>query len=96
MAKSKARKLRDKLVREGNLNPSDKRSPFVHADMRTRTTKTKKEQLYQFKHKNHQSQDGLDGSFYFTLSPSTLTRKWFFFKKGTLKLPTLSMLIIYS
>ncbi|MEH7355420.1 hypothetical protein V7150_17875 [Neobacillus drentensis] len=65
MAKSKAKKLREKLVREGNLNPEAKRSEFVFTDMRTRMTKTKKDHLYQFKHKNHQSQDGSDGSFYF-------------------------------
>jgi len=65
MAKSKAKKLRDKLAREGKLNPEAKRSPFVFTDMRTRTTKTKKDHLYLFKHKNHQSHDGNDGSFYF-------------------------------
>jgi hypothetical protein len=64
MAKSKAKKLREKLAREGKVNPEIKRSPFVFADMRTRTTKTKREQIYQFKHKNHQSQDGSDGSFH--------------------------------
>ncbi|MGG3564174.1 hypothetical protein ABES03_21530 [Neobacillus rhizosphaerae] len=65
MAKSKAKKLREKLSREGKMNPEAKRSPFVFTDMRTRATKTKKDHLYQFKHKNHQSQDGNDGSFYF-------------------------------
>jgi len=65
MAKSKAKKLRDKLVREGNMNPEAKRSEFVFTDMCTRRTKTKKDHLYQFKHKNHQSKDGSDGSFYF-------------------------------
>ncbi|WP_082693019.1 hypothetical protein [Bacillus sp. FJAT-29814] len=67
MAKSKAKKLREKLAREGKLNPEVKRSPFVFSDMRTRLTKTKKDYLYQFKQKNHQSQDGNDGSFYFVL-----------------------------
>ena len=65
MAKSKAKKLREKLAREGNMNPEAKRSPFVFTDMRTRATKTKKDHLYQFKHKNHQTRDGNDGSFYF-------------------------------
>lgn len=65
MAKSKAKKLREKLTREGRLNPEVKRSEFVFVDMRSRTTKTKKDHLYQFKHKNHQSQDGNDGSFCF-------------------------------
>ncbi|MEH7502834.1 hypothetical protein V7152_12610 [Neobacillus drentensis] len=64
MAKSKAKKLREKLTREGRMNPEEKRSPFVFTDMRTRRTKTKKDHLYQFKHKNHQSQAGNDGSFY--------------------------------
>lgn len=63
LAKSKAKKLREKLTREGKMNPEAKRSPFVFTDMRTRATKTKKDHLYQFKHKNHQSQDGHDGSF---------------------------------
>lgn len=64
MAKSKAKKLREKLAREGRLNPELKRSQFAFADMRPRVTKTKKDHIYQFKHKNHQSQDGSDGSFY--------------------------------
>jgi hypothetical protein len=67
MAKSKAKKLREKLVREGKMNPECKRSPFVFSDMRTRMTKTKKDHLYQFKYKNHQTCDGNDGSFYFTV-----------------------------
>jgi hypothetical protein len=65
MAKSKAKKLREKLAREGKMNPEIKRSTFTLTDMRTRMTKTKKQHLYQFKHKNHQSYDGNDGSFYF-------------------------------
>jgi hypothetical protein len=65
MARSKAKKLREKLAREGKMNPEAKRSPFVLTDMRTRMTKTKKDHMYQFKHKNHQSQEGYDGSFYF-------------------------------
>lgn len=64
VAKSKAKKVREKLTREGRMNPEEKRSPFVFADMRPRTTKTKKDHLYQFKYKNHQSQTGNDGSFY--------------------------------
>lgn len=66
MAKSKAKKLREKLTREGRMNPEVKRSPFVYADMRSRKTKRKKDHLYQFKNKNHQSQTGNDGSFYFS------------------------------
>ncbi|PGY15168.1 hypothetical protein [Bacillus sp. AFS031507] len=68
MAKSKAKKLREKLTREGRMNPVEKRSPFVFNDMRSRITKTKKDHLYQFKHKNHQSEAGNDGSFYFAAS----------------------------
>jgi len=67
VAKSKAKKLREKLTREGRMNPEAKRSPFVFTDMRTRATKTKKDHLYQFKQKNHQFQEGNDGSFYFIL-----------------------------
>ncbi|MCH6265984.1 hypothetical protein [Neobacillus citreus] len=65
MAKSKAKKLREKLARDGKMNPEARRSPFVFSDMRNRVTKSKKDHLYQFKHKNHQTQDGNDGSFYF-------------------------------
>ena len=51
MAKSKAKKIREKLIREGKLNPENARSSFVFMDMRTRTTKTKKDKLNQVKHK---------------------------------------------
>ena len=72
MAKSSAKKLREKLTREGRINPAEKRSPFVFTDMRSRITKTKKDHLYQFKHKNHQSEAGNDGSFYFAASANRL------------------------
>ncbi|WP_246021884.1 hypothetical protein [Paenibacillus zeisoli] len=65
MAKSNAKKLRDKLARDGKRNPEAGRSPFVYADMRTRTTKTKHEKIYLIKHKNQVSGSGDDGSFYF-------------------------------
>lgn len=42
MAKSKAKKMRDKMTREGKRNPELNRSLFVFADMETRKTKTKK------------------------------------------------------
>jgi len=45
MAKSKAKKMRDKMTREGKRNPELNRSLFVFADMETRKTKTKKEKL---------------------------------------------------
>lgn len=65
MAKSKARKYREKLAREGNRNPEHNRSPFAAIDMYTRKTKTKKDYLYRYKHKNQSFTDGNDGSFYF-------------------------------
>lgn len=65
MAKSRAKKNREKLVREGRRNPEESRSPFVFADMRTRRTKTKKDYVYRDKNKNHTSQEGYDGSFHF-------------------------------
>ncbi|KAF0824593.1 hypothetical protein KIS1582_1657 [Cytobacillus firmus] len=41
------------------------RNPFVFSDMRTRKTKTKKEQLYRNKYKNrHSDENRNDGSFY--------------------------------
>ncbi|PGL72525.1 hypothetical protein [Bacillus sp. AFS055030] len=51
MSKSKARKLRDKLVREGKRNPELSRSSFAMLDLNTRKTKTKQEKLNQVKHK---------------------------------------------
>ncbi|MDZ5474194.1 hypothetical protein SM124_21090 [Bacillus sp. 31A1R] len=65
MAKSKAKKYREKLSREGNRNPEANRSPFALLDLQTKKTKTKKDCLYQKKHKNHYSREGIDGSFYF-------------------------------
>ncbi|WP_254179251.1 hypothetical protein [Cytobacillus oceanisediminis] len=65
MAKSAAKKLREKAVREGKRNPECNRSPFANADMRTRKTKTKKEQLYRSKYKNRYSDENRrDGSFF--------------------------------
>lgn len=68
MAKTKAKKVREKRVREGRRNPEESRSPFILADMRTRKTKTKKDYLYKGKYKNQSSQAGNDGSFYFGLA----------------------------
>nr|WP_246879857.1 hypothetical protein [Bacillus suaedae] len=65
MAHSKAKKLRQKLEREGRRNPEHNRSPFAFSDLRTRKTKSKKDVLYRFKHKNHFSTNGKDDSFYF-------------------------------
>lgn len=65
MAKSSAKKVSEKAVREGKRNPECSRSPFVFSDMRTRKTKTKKEQLYRNKYKNrHSDENRNDGSFY--------------------------------
>jgi hypothetical protein len=80
MAKSKAQKQRSKLVREGRMNPEEKRSPFVFTDMRTRTTKTKKDHIYQYKQKNHQSQDGYDGSFVFSYFKYRLIGQFNFYR----------------
>lgn len=65
LAKSNARKLREKLVREGRRNPEANRSPYAFTDMKTRRTKTKKDYMFRNKYKNHSSQQGNDGSFYF-------------------------------
>lgn len=68
MAKSAAKKMREKAVREGKRNPECNRSPFVFTDMRSRITKTKKDYLYRSKHKNLNSEEGRrDGSFYFAI-----------------------------
>ncbi|WP_137744410.1 hypothetical protein [Robertmurraya siralis] len=67
MTKSKARKYRDKIAREGQRNPEWNRNPFAFADMRTRKTKTKKDHLYKTKHKNQSFIDKNDGSFYYSL-----------------------------
>lgn len=67
MAKSKALKKREKLVREGRLNPEINRSPYASLDLRTRRTKTKKDYLYRVKHKNRYPKQWEDGSFIFHL-----------------------------
>ncbi|WNB90895.1 hypothetical protein [Bacillus sp. NEB1478] len=71
MAKTQARKLRDKLVREGKRNPESNRSSFATADiykmMASKKTKTKKDKLNQVKHKGRLSgavnSDGGNGSY---------------------------------
>ncbi|WP_207579158.1 hypothetical protein [Listeria marthii] len=57
MATSKAKKQRQKLVREGHLNPEIKRSPFALIDLSSKQTKTKKGYLYSKKKQNHQRDD---------------------------------------
>ncbi|MFS1512262.1 hypothetical protein VQL36_07505 [Chengkuizengella sp. SCS-71B] len=63
MAKSKAKKFRERLEREGRRNPAENRSPFALIDMHTRKTKTKKDYLYRNKHKNQHIQKENVGSF---------------------------------
>jgi hypothetical protein len=53
MSRSKAQKTRQKLLREGRLNPEINRSPFAKLDLQTRKTKTKKDYLYRTKHKKN-------------------------------------------
>lgn len=65
MAKSQAKKMRQKLEREGKRNPELSRSPFAFTDLRTRKTKSKQEQLTRSKYKNRISYYGDDGSFLF-------------------------------
>ncbi|WP_042148817.1 hypothetical protein [Paucisalibacillus sp. EB02] len=65
MSKSKAQKKREKLVREGRLNPEINRSPYAKLDLSTRKTKTKKDYLYRMKHKNRYPKHEEIGSFYF-------------------------------
>ncbi|WNC16051.1 hypothetical protein [Brevibacillus brevis] len=64
MAKSNARKHREKLEREGKRNPDQNRSLFAFADMRTRRTKTKAEKWKQQKHKRPLSYSSEDGLFF--------------------------------
>ncbi|WP_407271968.1 hypothetical protein [Radiobacillus sp. PE A8.2] len=66
MAKSKAKKYRERMEREGNYNPELNRGLYTFADMRTRKTKTLKDKMYRVKHKERSSNQnhGYDeGSF---------------------------------
>ena len=65
MSKSQAQKKREKLVREGRLNPEINRSPYTRLDLSTRKTKTKKDHLYRMKHKNRHPKHEENGSFYY-------------------------------
>lgn len=67
MSKSKAKKRREKLVREGKRNPSENRGVYALTDMRTRKTKTKKELLSQFKHKGRLSNENFEDNRPFIL-----------------------------
>ncbi|MGE8206429.1 uracil phosphoribosyltransferase [Heyndrickxia sp. NPDC080065] len=55
MAKSSAKKMREKLVREGRRNPEENRGIYALSDLRTRKTKTKEEVLRKQKHKGRLS-----------------------------------------
>ncbi|PWA05731.1 hypothetical protein DCC39_17895 [Pueribacillus theae] len=50
MAKSKAKKMREKMVREGYRNPSKNRGVYALVDLRTRKSKSKHEKQYQDKY----------------------------------------------
>ncbi|WP_137789436.1 hypothetical protein [Bacillus sp. E(2018)] len=62
MAKSKAKKMREKRVREGKRNPILERSAFAHPEMynlmTSKATKSKKEKLDHIKHKKRLSSIG--------------------------------------
>ncbi|MNZ60917.1 hypothetical protein D3C78_789950 [compost metagenome] len=70
MAQSRAKKMRQKLMREGRRNPEEGRSPFAFADLRSRKTKSKTELINSSKNKfkNHDSYNGDDGSFLFVIN----------------------------
>ncbi len=60
MAKSKAKKLSNKQVREGRRNPEIGRGTYALANLTTKMTKTKKEKLNQLYKKERQSRYGGD------------------------------------
>ncbi|KMY50325.1 hypothetical protein [Peribacillus loiseleuriae] len=67
MAKSKAMKLREKQLREGNRDVSKSRGTWCDIKPISRMTKTKQATLekYEKKHKRNQSQDRYEnGSFF--------------------------------
>ncbi len=67
MTKSKAKKQREKLLREGKRDPVLNRGTYALADMNTRVTKTKHEKVNQVKHKKRlsdQDDHGTDGRFF--------------------------------
>lgn len=70
MAKSKARKLRDRMVREGYRDPSSGRGTYALQDLTTRKTKTKKETLqkiYKKQRHSHVLYNENDRCFLFSL-----------------------------
>ncbi|MBY6038097.1 hypothetical protein KUV80_15585 [Fictibacillus nanhaiensis] len=75
MAKSRAKKVREKLVREGWRNPEENRSSYAVAEvykcMATKTTKTKKDKIYSRKKERLSSTD-YSGDKRFFYIPYTL------------------------
>lgn len=69
MAKSNAKKFREKMEREGRRNPESSRSIFASVEcykqMTSKISKTKKDKLYRNKFKNRIEHSNYDGSFYF-------------------------------
>ncbi|WP_141430537.1 hypothetical protein [Bacillus sp. 03113] len=70
MGKSKAKKQREKQIREGLLDVTIRRGDWGNINPISRQTKTKKASIlsYEKKHKKNHSQGYVeDGSFYFLL-----------------------------
>ncbi len=57
MSKSKAKKHREKRVREGKRNPALNRGVYAMADLATRKTKTKQESIQRQKHRRFDESD---------------------------------------
>ncbi|MFD2627461.1 hypothetical protein [Oceanobacillus kapialis] len=72
MSKSKAKKQRQKQMREGRIDPTKLRSPYARLDLQTRKTKTKKDHLYRTKHQNRYPDHRGDDFFYALLTSSFL------------------------
>jgi hypothetical protein len=60
LAKSNAKKWREKQIREGKRNPENGRGAYALANLTTKMTKTKKEKLNQLYKKERQSRCGID------------------------------------
>lgn len=76
MAKSKAKKYREKLEREGKRNPENGRGVYALANLTTKKTKTKQEKLQQLYKKERQSRylddRGEKSFFYFCIFKQTI------------------------
>jgi hypothetical protein len=90
MSKTKARKWREKRIREGRRDPSNDRSTFADSDMykrmATKKTKTKRDKLSRVKYKERLSEasysDGNDRSFLFV--SFTYSSLWFAINRPSL------------